>query len=81
MRNHDFDAFFWKNPIFGGKMGVAATVVPKGLGLQVPTKKLAHWVDLLGQPLSRKLVFKKIRSEPLLTSLNSLPLHPVMDQG
>ena len=38
MRNCDFDAFFGKNPIFGGKMGVA----PKGLGPQVPTKKLAH---------------------------------------
>ena len=27
-------------------------------GPQVPTKKLAHWVDLFGQPLSRKLVFR-----------------------
>ena len=64
MRNHDFEAFFVKNPIFGGKMGVAATVAPKGLGPQVSTKKLAHWVDLLSHPLSRKLVFKKIGSEP-----------------
>ena len=34
------------------------------LGPQVPTKKLAHWVDLLGQPLSLKLVFKKFGYEP-----------------
>ena len=51
---------FWKYLIFGGKMGVAATVAPKGLGPQDPTKKLAHWVDLLGKPLTLKLVFKKI---------------------
>ena len=31
--------------IFGGKMSVAATVAPKGLGLQDPTKKLAHWFN------------------------------------
>ena len=56
---------FWKKHlIFGGKMGVAATVAPKGLGPQVPTKELADWVDLLGQPLSRKLVFKNFGPEP-----------------
>ena len=55
MRNRDFDAFK-KNHIFGGIMGVAATVAPKGLGPQDPTKKLAHWVDLLGQPLTRKKI-------------------------
>ena len=38
-------------------MGVAATPAPKGLGPQNPTKKLAHLVDLLGQPLSRKTMF------------------------
>ena len=37
---------FWTNHTFGGKMGLAATLAPKGLGL-------------LGQPLSQKL-FSKI---------------------
>ena len=44
-------------------MGVAATVATKGLGPQDPTKKLAHCVDFLGQPLSRKLVFKNFGPE------------------
>ena len=35
-------------------MGVATTLAPKGLGPQDPTTKLVHWVELLGQPLSRK---------------------------
>ena len=56
VRNHVFDAF--KKILFWGEMGVAATVAPKGLGPQDPTKKLAHWVELLGQPLSRKPVFR-----------------------
>ena len=53
-------------------MGVAATVAPKGLGPQDPTKKLAHWVDLLNQPLTRKLVFKNFGPEsphPLKSSI------------
>ena len=66
MNNRDFDAFFGKYPIFGGEMGVAATVAPKGLGPQDPTKKLAHWVNLLGQPSTRKLVFKNFGPEPPL---------------
>ena len=43
-------------------MGVAATVAPKGLGPQDPTKKLAHWVEMIGQPLSGYLenLFSKI---------------------
>ena len=61
VRNHNFDAL--KN-IFGGKMGMAATVAPKGLGLQDPIIKLAQYVDLLGQPLSRKHVFKIVCPEP-----------------
>ena len=61
MRNHDF---LGKNYIFDGEMGVTATVAPKGLGPQVSTKKLAHWVNLLGQSLSLKLVLKKFGSEP-----------------
>ena len=47
-------------------MGVAATVAPKGLGPQDPTKKVAHWVDLLGQLLTLKLVFQDFGPEPPL---------------
>ena len=43
---------------------MAATVAPKGLGPQDPTKKLADWVKLLGQPFTRKLVFKNFGPEP-----------------
>ena len=54
-------SYFWCideiNPIFGGKMGVAAMVAPKNTGPQDPNKKLAQWVDLLGWPLSRKPVW------------------------
>ena len=35
---------FWAT--FGGKMGVAITRAPNGLGPQNLTKKLAHWMDL-----------------------------------
>ena len=49
-------------------MGVAATLAPKGLVPQDPTKKLAHRVELLGQPLSQKKVFENLGPEPLLTS-------------
>ena len=52
MRNHVFDAFLKRNPIFGRKMGVAVTVAPRGLGPQDPTTKLAQWVEICGQPLS-----------------------------
>ena len=37
---------------------------PKGFRPQDPTKKLAHWVDLLGQPLSQKKVFENMGPEP-----------------
>ena len=47
-------------------MGVAATLAPKGLGPQDPTKKLAHRVELLGQPLSQKKVFENLGPEPPL---------------
>ena len=53
MRNYDLDAFYEEKSIFGGKMGVAATLAPKGLGPQDPTEKLAHPVELLGKPLSQ----------------------------
>ena len=39
-------------------MGVAATVAPKGLGSQDPSKKLAHRVKIFGQLLSQENVFK-----------------------
>ena len=50
-------------------MGEAATVAAKGLEPQDPTKKLAQRVDLLGQPLSRKLIFKNSKR---LTSAGAL---------
>ena len=51
----------FKKHIVGGKIGVAATLMPKGLGPQNPTKKLAHWVDLLDQPLFQNC-FQKSRA-------------------
>ena len=55
-------------------MGVAATVAPKrakGLGPYDQTRKLAQWVDLLGQPLSQKYVFKILQTVvPLETVKN-----------
>ena len=53
---------FWAT--FGGKMGLDTTRAPNSLGLVNPTKMLAHWMDLLGQPLSRNQVFEIIRPEP-----------------
>ena len=55
---------FTKRLSFGGEMGVAATLALKGLGPQDPTKKLAHRVELLGQPLSQKKVFENLGPEP-----------------
>ena len=59
-RNNDFDAFlknsyFWRENgrgRYGGAKGSEASWP------QDPTKKLAQWVDILGQPLSRKHVLK-----------------------
>ena len=48
-------------------MGVATTRAPYGLMPQQPTKKLAHWVELLGQLLSRKFVFKIFGPDPTTT--------------
>ena len=45
-------------------MGVATTLTPKGLEPQDPTKKLAHWLELLGQPLSQKKVFENLSLNP-----------------
>ena len=52
-------------------MGVAATLAPKGLGPQHPTKKLVHRVELLGQPISQKKVFENLGPEPPLIVLLS----------
>ena len=44
---------------------MATTHAPNNcLGPPNPTKKLAHWVDLLGQPLTRNHVFEIFRPEP-----------------
>ena len=51
-------AKFYEKYIFDGKIGVATTLAPKGLEPQDPTKKLAHRVELLGQPLSQKMSSK-----------------------
>ena len=56
--------FFWAT--FGGKIGVATTCAPNSLGPLNPTKKLTHWVEYLGQPLSRNHVFEIVRPEPPL---------------
>ena len=42
-------------------MGVATTRAPNGLGPPNSSKMLAHWVDFLGQTLSRKYVFEIFR--------------------
>ena len=72
MKNRDLSAL--KNPIFGGRMGVATTLAPKGLGPQNPTKNLAHWVDLMGRPISRKSVVRIFvpNPTPLLKTLLDL---------
>ena len=44
--------------LFGGKMGVATTQAPKGLGPQNPTKNLVHVGVLLGHFISQNRVPK-----------------------
>ena len=77
MRNHDYDAFleksyFWRENGRGRHRGA------KGSGTSILDQKLAHWVDLLGQPLSRKLVFKTFGPEP--PSLNKVIFYHWKDQ-
>ena len=69
LRNPGYVAYFsflifWAT--FGRKMGVATTLTPSGLKPSNRTKKLAHWVDLSDQLLSRKHVFEIFRDEPPL---------------
>ena len=45
-------------------MGEVATLAPKGLGPQNPTKNWTRSVDILVQPISRKSVFKIYGPEP-----------------
>ena len=52
------------HPFWAGKMGVATTAAPYGFWATNPTKKLAHWVYLLGRPLSRNRVFQNFSGEP-----------------
>ena len=64
MRNHGFDTFLiFEKKIFGGKMEVTTTVARKVLGPLVQTKKLAHWVDLLGLNRYLENLFKKFGYE------------------
>ena len=67
MKNPSYDAYFsflifWVT--FSGKMGVATTRDPTSLRPPNPTKTLVHWVDLLGQPLSRNYIQEIFRPEP-----------------
>ena len=55
-----FLGHFWREKECGGKRVCA----PNGLGSPNPVKQLAHWVDLLGQPLSRNHVFEIFKGEP-----------------
>ena len=48
-------------------MGLAVTLVPKGLGPQNPTKNWPNLVDLMGQTLSRKPVFKIFGPESVMS--------------
>ena len=43
---------------------MGATLAPKGLGPAKPDQKLAHWMDLLDQPLTQNRVFKNYRLDP-----------------
>ena len=43
-------------------LAASSTQAPVVLGPQTPTKKLAHWVDLLGKPLSQNHVSKFSRA-------------------
>ena len=49
---------------FWAEMGVATTAAPYGFWATNPTEKLAYWVYLLGQPLSRNRVFQNFSGEP-----------------
>ena len=49
---------------FWAEIGAATTAAPYGFWATNPTKKLAHWVYLLGQPLSRNRVFQNFSGEP-----------------
>ena len=50
---------------------MATTAAPYGFWATNPTKKLAYWVYLLGQPLSRNRVFQNFSGEPPLNKITS----------
>ena len=50
---------------------MATTAAPYGFWATNPTKKLAYWVYLLGQPLSRNRVFQNFSGEPPLKDCSS----------
>ena len=60
--------FFIFGPLLAGKWAwpPVTTRAPNGLGPPNPIKKLAHWGDLSGQPLSRNHVFEIFTGEPPL---------------
>ena len=81
VRNYNFDNFL-KNIIFlAGRNGQGRHCGAKGSGLQDPTKNLAQWVDLFGQPLSRKYCSKISGLNPPNMSLakNAYDLLPYLE--
>ena len=62
-------------------MGVATTAAPYGFWATNPTEKLAHWVYLLGQPLSRNRVFQNFSGEPPLKGEAAKGAVRLMGQG
>ena len=78
--NDAYFSFLNFRATFGGKMGVATTRAPNGLGSPNPAKKLVHWVYLLGQPLSRNHVFEitisKSYLEIMFSKFSRVRLHP-----
>ena len=66
LKNPSCDNYFWFFNFwatFGGKMGAASKHASNGLGLPNLTKKLANWVDLFSQPLSRNHVSEIFKGE------------------
>ena len=59
---------------------MATTAAPYGFWATNPTKKLAHWVYLLGQPLSRNRVFQNFSGEPPPPPLNNINLEKKKEQ-
>ena len=69
-RYHAYISIFILWACFGRKIGLTATQALKSLMPLNPRKKLAYWMDLFGQQLSRNLIIKTSRSEPSPLPLN-----------